>query len=432
MKFQIKLIICSLAVGGLVQAQQQAAIDLDQLIEIGLANHTDIQIAEKALKSAKAGYMSSYSGLIPSISTSVTQNISAKETQDDRGTYIAPDVSSSLSIGQTIFDGGSAWYNRKVGSNSVKKAQIDYQNARQTLVLNVKQAYYNFLSKMKLLTVAEEALDLGLKQLELVEERYRLQAVRLTDLLKARVSVGERRIQVANARSTIVQAQTSLNLAIGQSPDLPLVVVDDSTGIGNLIDKPVAVASMMSNNPALLSQNYAVANSRLTAKMARGNLLPTVTVGYSLTAIGSGGLADAFSHLQDAYLKEQATMGMRISIPLFTGFGNSSNYRRARQAAMIEEDNQLALERDLLGSLENTYAGLLALHEIYPINQEVLQSAEADVELASEQYRLGVISILDLLDAQVSLISARSTLVRTTYDIKTAEAQLAALIGTIE
>jgi outer membrane protein TolC len=63
------------------------------------------------------------------------------------------------------------------------------------------------------------------------------------------------------------------------------------------------------------------------------------------------------------------------------------------------------------------------------VNQEVLASAEADVRLANEQYNLGAISILDLLDAQVSLISARSTLVRTTYDIKISEARLEALMG---
>ncbi|MFC1480928.1 TolC family protein [Candidatus Neomarinimicrobiota bacterium] len=427
MKFHKMIIVSILAVGGLLQAQQPAAINLDQLIEIGMANHTGILIAEKALKSAKAGYLSSYSGLIPNVSTSIDKDLDpSTDTLYDAGVArVPPDLSSRFSVGQTLFDGGAAWYNRKAGSNSVKKARADYENARQTLVLNVKQAYYNYLSSKKLLGVAEEALELGNRQLELVEERYRLQAVSLTDLLKARVSSGERKIQVANAKRSLVMAQTSLNLAIGQSPDLPLEVVDDNTELVPLMDKPIAKASMMSNNPVLISRGYAVDNAHLTAKMARGGLLPTVSVGYSQSGYGSGSLGNAYDN-------DQSNTGMTISIPLFTGFRNSSAYRRARQAAMIEEDNQLALELDLLGSLENTFADLEALHEIYPLNQEVLQSAEADVELASEKYRLGVISILDLLDAQVSLISARSTLVRTTYDIKTAEAQLAALIGTIE
>lgn len=421
------MIIYLLAVGGLLQAQQPAAISLDQLIEIGMANHTNILIAGRGVKRAEAGYLSSYAGLIPNISTSVDQDLDPSgETYYDAGVPITPpDVSSRLSVSQTIFDGGAAWYNRKAGSNSVKRARADYQYAHQSLVLNVKQAYYRFLSSKKLMSVAEEALDLGVRQLELVEERFKLQAVRITDLLKARVSVGERRIQVANARQALVVSQTTLNLAVGQSPGLTLEVEDDRSEMVSLIDKSVAKAALLANNPALLSQSFAVANANLAAKIARGGLLPSVGLRYSRTGFGSGGFGSAYDN-------ENSNTGLSISIPLFSGFRNSSGYRRARQTAMIEEDNQLALERDLLGRLENSFAELLALHEIYPINQEVLQSAEADVDLASEQYRLGVISILDLLDAQVSLISARSTLVRTTYDIKAAEAQLAALTGTIK
>jgi len=102
-----------------------------------------------------------------------------------------------------------------------------------------------------------------------------------------------------------------------------------------------------------------------------------------------------------------------------------------RYTALAEEERLDALERDLKRQLENTLSNLTSLHKIYPINQAVLASAEADVRLANEQYNLGAIPILDLLDAQVSLITARSTLVRTTYEIKIAEAQLAALMGTI-
>jgi outer membrane protein TolC len=96
---------------------------------------------------------------------------------------------------------------------------------------------------------------------------------------------------------------------------------------------------------------------------------------------------------------------------------------------LAEEERHEGYRRDFKRQLENTLSSLASLHKIYPVNQEVLASAEADVRLANEQYNLGAIAILDLLDAQVSLISARSTLVRTTYDIKISEARLEALMG---
>jgi outer membrane protein TolC len=131
----------------------------------------------------------------------------------------------------------------------------------------------------------------------------------------------------------------------------------------------------------------------------------------------------------ELYDDSQSTTFLNISIPIFTGMRNSSQYSRMRYTAMAEEERYDGYKRDFKRQLENTLSSLASLHKIYPVNQEVLASAEADVRLANEQYNLGAIAILDLLDAQVSLIRARSTLVRTTYDIKISEARLEALMG---
>ena len=56
------------------------------------------------------------------------------------------------------------------------------------------------------------------------------------------------------------------------------------------------------------------------------------------------------------------------------------------------------------------------LIKIIPINEEVLMSAEEDFKLVSERYRLGSASILELLDAQVSVTRARVDLVSSKYD----------------
>ena len=54
-------------------------------------------------------------------------------------------------------------------------------------------------------------------------------------------------------------------------------------------------------------------------------------------------------------------------------------------------------------------------------------SAEEDLRLVQERYNLGAATILDLLNAQVSLISANSSLVRSNYDEKILRAELNAL-----
>ncbi|MFQ6615706.1 MAG: TolC family protein, partial [Fidelibacterota bacterium] len=69
------------------------------------------------------------------------------------------------------------------------------------------------------------------------------------------------------------------------------------------------------------------------------------------------------------------------------------------------------------------------LDEIIPVFERTKQAAEEDLRLAQERYNLGAATILDVLDAQLSVVRANSSLVTATYDRKILQAELRALMG---
>jgi outer membrane protein TolC len=174
-------------------AQEPPDLTLEQLIGIGLENNSDVLIAERNLSAARSQKRGSYSGLLPSVRTSLRQNLNPEPYVGQAGeSYDPRPYSSGYSVDQTIFDGGSSWYSARSGAITYQRAEAGYEGTRLQVVMNIKEAYYNLLKAQELLDVAKEAFDLSRKQLELVEERFRLQAVKQTDLLKARVSTGQR------------------------------------------------------------------------------------------------------------------------------------------------------------------------------------------------------------------------------------------------
>ena len=62
----------------------------------------------------------------------------------------------------------------------------------------------------------------------------------------------------------------------------------------------------------------------------------------------------------------------------------------------------------------------------------MVAAAEEDLKLARERYSLGSATILEILDAQVSLIRSNSTLINTVHDARVQEASLKALLGTLD
>ncbi|MBA7568091.1 Outer membrane protein TolC [subsurface metagenome] len=408
-------------------AQSTGGLTLDQLLDIGMENNSDIQVAERQLSSARAEHRGAYSGLLPYVRTSLRRDMDPGDVYIDprTGSSIEPiPYGSSVSVSQTLFDGANSWYNAASGRNALASADAGYIRVRQQTILAIKRVYYTYLSSTELLEVAREAMDNSRRQLELVEERFRLRAVSETDLLKARVSLGERQADVHRAGQSVAEALTNLNVVLGQDPLTPMAIAQDTVTLASLPVREVVFAAVAHINPGLTQQTLAVERAKINAKMQRGVMLPSLSLSYSVNTSGTG--------MGDLYKETSSGTYLNFSLPLFTGLQNTSRYSRARYATLAEEERLDALERDLKRQAENTLSSLESLHQIYPINRDVLASAEADVRLAEEQYRLGAISILDLLTAQLSLIRARSTLVRTTYDIKIAEAQLETLMGTMD
>ena len=161
-------IIFGLLLGAtLAQAQNPSGLTLDQLLEIGLDNNSNIRIAERNLLTAQADRRGSFSGLSPSLSASFNKNPSPGSfTNPATGlNETLPDLRSSISLSYTIFDGARSWYNVTNGRLQVDSRSMSLDLARQQTVLFIKQSYFTYLSNRALFEVAEEALVLSERQL---------------------------------------------------------------------------------------------------------------------------------------------------------------------------------------------------------------------------------------------------------------------------
>ena len=132
---------------------------------------------------------------------------------------------------------------------------------------------------------------------------------------------------------------------------------------------------------------------------------------------------------EDNYIK---SANLTISIPIFSGLKNRNSVQiskiRLGQSNMTYNTSRINAKVEL-SSLINT---LNNYEEIIPIYEEVLISAEEDLRLAQNKYELGSATILELLDAQLAVLQASSTLVTTKYDAAIQLANLDKLLGTLD
>ena len=154
-------------------------------------------------------------------------------------------------------------------------------------------------------------------------------------------------------------------------------------------------------------------------------------VSLSASALGSSdNIADAISN--NFGDKQRTHASLSISIPLYTGSSISTRIQKAKIAVNKQESEYLTQLEDISVQLQDLIDQLNNYVEIIPINETVLESAEEDLKLSQVRYTQGSTTILEVLNAQVSVVQARSSLVRSKYDAFIQQVNLKALLGTLD
>ena len=162
--------------------------------------------------------------------------------------------------------------------------------------------------------------------------------------------------------------------------------------------------------------------------MAKGMRQPTL--GASMSYSANGDNSDAL--IEAAKDDWVVGMNLSLSVPLYSGNRLSSSQQQAKLSHENLENDYITYLNDLRVQVELLRESIENYSEIIPINQSVVVSAEEDLKLVQERYSLGSATILEVLDAQVSLIRSNSTLINTIHDARIQEMNLSAILGVLD
>ena len=153
----------------------------------------------------------------------------------------------------------------------------------------------------------------------------------------------------------------------------------------------------------------------------------------AIASIDYSANGDNSEELKESF-QDNCRLGMNMSVkfPLYSGKSLSTAQQKAEIEKQKIEIDYLTYLNDLRVQVEQIRKSIINYSEIIPINQDVVASAEEDLKLAQERYSIGSATILEVLDAQVSLIRSNSTLINTIHDARMQEMSLKALLGILD
>ena len=424
-----------------ISAAVAQGYDLAECIGIALDNKQTLYSAELEVQSAEQGVTGSYSGLLPSVNLSTSsgrtqypeqETISLDFENNKLDTSVSRSTSSmstGLSINQTLYDGGRSFNTVRQARTNLDIARLNQRQTRIQVIQNVASSYYELLQAQQLLDVAEKNLNLSEQQVDLVQKQFDVGAVRKTDLLKADVARGQAKVDVLNHKTALDNARRQLFNDMGMQDFGQSIsaVADEWTDV-QVPSSADALDLLKTKNPSLLIQQSRISLGVLQVKMAKGVRLPSLGASMSYSANGEN--SDA---LMEA-VKDDWIVGMNLSlsVPLYSGSRLSTNQQQAKLSQQKSENDYITYLNDLRVQVELLRKSLENYSEIIPINQSVVVSAEEDLKLVQARYSLGSATILEVLDAQVSLIRSNSNLINTVHNARIREKNLKAILGTLD
>lgn len=302
------------------------ALTLSDLIEIGLCHNPALNRDYMAVKAAQASLGAAKAEYLPAVTAtgSLTQSYAKQQHADsERDNPYAGDVSLSW----LIYDfGGRSARTAQIGAY-LDSAEQAYNAALHDTVLAVTNAYFDTLSAQEVLKSAETSLESYRKSYQESARRFELGLSALSDKLLAQTSYEQSKLAVEQAKNTLTRAMGDLAILLNVSPDttFDLKRPPRDRDISKL-ETDMSVREMMETaltlRPEIKSRLSDLEAARREVDITRSAALP------SLSAKASAGWDDNWKyHAPYAY---GGSIGVSLSVPLFTGFKDTYNIAKAK------------------------------------------------------------------------------------------------------
>jgi len=375
--------------------------------------------------------LSAQAGVSRSLSVVSGQNVTSNSSSNGR--------SASLAASYLLYDFGARAANVESAKQLLFAADATRDATLQANFLNAVQAYYSLLSARASVDATKVAEQSARDALEVAQARYEAGVATPADKLQARTALAQATLNVITAQGNERTAEGTLANIMGFDANQPffLAPFPDTTpnpaveeDIGKLIEEG------RKNRPDLAAADAQIKAAQAQLDASHAANWPTITLNASSGYQNLSGTQNVpgTTLINPGTGTRTNSIGVSVNFPLFTGFRNgylirSSEEQLAGKAAARDLlANQVALD------VWRAYQNLLTNSQAVRTADDLVASATASAQMTLGRYKAGVsgLSIVDVLNAQSALASARQQRVAALYNFLASRMALAQAIGTLD
>lgn len=408
------VLLCFLLCAGvMLEAQETRTLTLQEAIDLGLKNSKQLRLSKAKIGEAVAATREAMERRLPDVNINASYmrvnkpHINIKTAATGGGgdsNAISPGNVNQAMFGMAnlslpLFAGLKIKYGIESAKFLEKAAEMDADNDRQDIILNTVAAYINLYKAGSAVKLVEENLAQSRKRDTDFVNFERNGTLARNDLLKAQQQTSNLELTLLDAQNNHQLAIINMNLLLGL-PEKTVLLPDSISivppGAVKTLDEYEQLATQNRRDVKALDYRQKAAESGI--KIAKGDYYPAIalTGGYVAANIPK------FLTITNAV---NAGIGVKYSLSALWKTDAKVQQAKAREQQLAA--NAALLDDAVKLSINKAYLDYLSAVKKIDVYNKAQEQATENYRISNNKYTNNLLTLTDLLDADVAQLQAR-------------------------
>jgi outer membrane protein len=359
-----------------------------------LAEQFRVRAADRRITESRSGYFPQVFGNLTGVDANGDTAVAAGALTTSS---ISTRAAGGASLVQMITDFGHTSNLVESTRLSAKAAGQDEESIRQSILMQVQEAYFSAQAAESIRKTAQAVLDYRRVTLRQLSALAQSQLRSTLDVQFAQVMVSEAEQAVVRSDSNAERAQAQLAEAMGEEGDTTYLLADEPIPTEPDANPQGYIREAIENRPDLKALRLKSDSAVHEARAERDQNFPTVN---ALAGGGEVPFHDSTIH------RDYGAVGANINIPIFNGGLYTSRAAAAKLEAKAADQDASLRQVEIVRDVRMTLADARDAYLEIGVTQRLVDEASVAMRLAQARYDAGLGSIVELNQAELNQTSA--------------------------
>lgn len=398
-------------------------ITIEQAYGAALESHEGIKLAAEGMGQAVTTLDKSTARMLPTLTAEGGFTRYSEQKRTSSGVLLQPDDATrfEVKVTQPLYTGGREWAVRRQAKLNIERSREEFDGRRQDVMRLTAMAYLGVLKTGKDVEIKKAALVRADERLKVAAARLKVGDVTRSAVLRAEAEAAGAEAGLIKSESALIDANDLLKRIIGVSDEI-IVVEPQLRPDAGTVEATLKAAFELRKDYRQRVLEEKAAGEGIT--YAKGNFKPQMRL--------EGLYSWKEQNPQTTFFQQDSmSASVVLTYPMFEGGLRVAELSEARSRFREAELKRLSLKRDIEYEVRSAFNSKNATEALINSYQKQLAFAQEDYNMVFEQFKHGVATTVDVIDADAILISAQRSLMNARYDLYLSLIEISYKTGTL-